>query len=186
MQGLLGQAGGAPQAPQGQQQSADDFGDPALVEAIDFMGERLYEDGLADEIAQTLEQSPTSMPKILAQIAYKLAQSADTETEGEIAEENLSILGMVALNEIMTLADAAGMPLEPADASAAMKEMVILFAQDNGIPADEISQALAGINNQEMAMAAQATPDDFDSQIPDEDSDVGDGIESEFGARQEA
>lgn len=174
MQGLLEQAAGPQESLDSVQQQASDpqdLGDPALTKAIYYVGQRLYDQDMATEIAKVLENAPTAMPKMLAGLAYKLAQAADTATEGEIMEENLSILGMLTLNEVVSVAEAAGMPIQASDASAAMKHMVIMFAEDNGIPADEIAGALAQVRDQDMAQAAMEAPDDLGDQLPDEMDD---------------
>ena len=57
--------------------------------------------------------------QMIAGLAYTLAEAADTATDGLIKEENLSILGMLTLNEVFTIAQTAGMPLADGDISAA-------------------------------------------------------------------
>ena len=133
MQGLLNQAGGEEQAPvqeamPAEETGGDEFQDPALQRAIAYVGDRLYgPDKVSEEIAKQLGQSDTPMPKMIAGLAYTLAEAADTATDGLIKEENLSILGMLTLNEVFTIAQTAGMPLADGDISAAMKQMKIMY-----------------------------------------------------------
>ena len=103
--------------------------DPALERAIEFMGTRLYDsdEELAIDIANQVGSSQVSMPLIMAKVAYALAQSADAETDGQILEENLSVLGMIALNEVFEIADRTGVPIKDGDVSSAFKHMVVLF-----------------------------------------------------------
>lgn len=179
MVGLLNQAGGQAPAPQDpnmraqnmEQGGGDDFQDPALQRAINYIGTRLYgEDKVSIEIAQKLDNAQVAMPKIIATIAYTLAQAADEATDGMILEENLSILGMLALNEIFTIAEQAGMPLESKDVSAAMKQMIVMYGQDNGLTQQEIevlAQNMAQIDDAQFAAEAAEMPDDFGDTIPD-------------------
>ena len=160
-------------------QEAEDasLDDPALRSAIDYLGSRLYEGDIAMDIAETLGQSPKAIPMLLAKTAYTLAENSDVETENEIKEENLSILGMVALNEVVTIATEAGVDVQSADVSAAFKQMVLMFAQDQGVPQEQINalaNALSGVNDQEFAAAAEQVPDEAFDALPDEDVPIGD------------
>jgi len=163
MVGLLNKAAGQEDQVNGQAADDEIENDGALADAIEYIGSRLYDENLAGEVARALDGAPKAMPKILAGIAYKLAQAADTETNGEVMEENLSILGMLALNEIITIAEASGMAISGATASAAMKQMVIMYAEDNGIPSDELAGLMANVSDQDVAMLADEAPDDLES-----------------------
>lgn len=177
MQGLLNQAGGAAQEPMPEEQlpadaeGGDDFQDPALQRAIAYVGDRLYgPDKLSEEIAKQMGQSDTAMPKMIAGLAYSLAEAADTATDGLIKEENLSILGMLTLNEVFTIAQTAGMPLKDGDVSAAMKQMIIMYGQENGLTPEELnvlSEGMAQVDDTQFADEASALPDDFGDSLPD-------------------
>ena len=111
----------------------------------------------------------------MATIAYKLAESSDADTDGEIKEENLSVLGMMALNEVLEIAEASGVQIGPSDASEAFKHMVIMFAQDQGLPEDQVqtlAAAMAEVNDQQLADAANEVPEEAFDELPDEDVPV--------------
>jgi len=150
----------------------DDFQDPALQKSIAYMGNRLYgQEKIAEDIAKTLGQSDLPMPEIVASTAYALAQAADEASDGMIREENLSILGILALNEVFTIAETAGMPLETKDVSVAMKQIVLMYGEDNGLSKEEIevlSQGMMQVDDAQLAQAAMELPDEFGDSIPDE------------------
>lgn len=185
MAGLLDQAGNQapeqqemppqPEQQDPQQQGGDDFQDPALQRAIAYVGDRLYgEDQVAQEVAQQLGGAEVSLPKIIATIAYTLAQAADEATDGLILEENLSILGMLCLNEIFTVANEAGMPVSDGDISAAMKQMIIMYGKDNGLTEEELnvlSQGMVQVDDAQFAQEALALPDSFGDAIPEDQGD---------------
>jgi hypothetical protein len=55
--------------------------------------------------------------------------------------------------------------------------MVIMFAQDQGLSPEEIGglkEAMARVDDAELAAEAEALPDDYDEMLPDEDVPVGD------------
>ena len=84
---------------------------------------------------------------------------------------------MVALNEVAEIAEQTGMQITPADVSAAFQEMVLIFAREQGLPKAQIETLAASmrqVDDAELAQGAQALPDNFDEQIPDEDVPVGD------------
>ena len=149
----------------------DDFQDPALQKSIAYIGDRLYgQEGLAEEIAKTLGQSTMPMPEIVASTAYALAQAADESSDGMVREENLSVLGILALNEVFTIAETAGMPLEVKDISAAMKRLVLMYGEDNGLSQEEIevlSQGMMQVDDTQLAQAAMELPDEFGESIPE-------------------
>jgi len=162
--------------------SSPSLDDPALESAINYMGKKLYTEDLAEDIASTFSQSDRAQPRLMAMAALKLAEASDAETDGDIKEENLSILGMMALNEVFTIAEQTGVQVSGADVSAAFKEMVIMFAEEQGLSAEEVASlkdAMAQVNDQELAAEAEALPDDYDESLPDEDVPVG---EAEMGA----
>ena len=146
--------------------------DPALESAMNYMGKKLYSEDLAESIASALGQSDSVQPRNMAMAAMRLAELSDAETDGDIKEENISILGMAALNEVATIAEAAGVNVTGADVSAAFQEMVIMFAEDQGLPPEEVANlrnAMAQVSDQELAAEAEALPDNFDEMIPDQD-----------------
>lgn len=153
----------------------DDFKDPALQKSIAYMGDRLYgQEKIAEDIAKTLGQSDLPMPEIVATTAYALAQSADEASDGMIREENLSVLGILALNEVFTIAETAGMPLETKDVSVAMKQLVLMYGEDNGLSQEEIdvlSQGMMQVDDAQLTQAAMELSDDFGDSIPDEIED---------------
>jgi hypothetical protein len=180
MQGLIEQAGSTQEemSPKEAMMSGSDpenMGDEALTKAIDFVGERLYQDDMATEIAKTFDGAPTAVPQMIAMLAYKLAQSADTKTGGEIREENLSVLGVLTLGEVLTVAEATGMQIDGATASKAMQEMVLIYAEDNGVDTTELAAAMGQVDDNEVDMVSEQLPDDFDTQldsIPDEEEEM--------------
>ena len=153
----------------------DDFKDPALQKSIAYIGDRLYgQEKIAEDIAKTLGQSDLPMPEIVATTAYALAQSADEASDGMIREENLSVLGILALNEVFTIAETAGMPLETKDVSVAMKQLVLMYGEDNGLSQEEIdvlSQGMMQVDDAQLTQAAMELSDDFGDSIPDEIED---------------
>jgi len=183
MKGLMEQAGSeekemSPEETMVASSDPEGLGDEALTKAIEFVGKRLYEDDMATQIAKTFDGAPTAVPQMIAMLAYKLAQSADTETGGEIREENLSVLGVMTLGEILTVAEATGMQVDGPTASKAMQEMILIYAEDNGVDPTELAAAMGQVDDNEVDMVADQLPDDFDTRldsVPDEDEEMEEG-----------
>lgn len=178
MAGLMQEVGQTAQQPKPQASASSiDPDDPALDQAIQYLGGRLYEEDIASQIANVTEKSPESQPQLLALIAYRLAESSDVETDGDIKEENLSVIAMVALNEVMEIAEQSGMQVSPEDAAIAFRHMVTMFAQEQGLDPEQVQQlatAMSEVDTSQLAMESDALPDDFADQIPDEDVPLGD------------
>ena len=178
MAGLMQGAAQPAQQPKSQSgASSIDPDDPALDQAIQYLGGRLYEEDIASQIANVTEKSRESQPQLLALIAYRLAESSDVETDGDIKEENLSVIAMVALNEVMEIAEQSGMTVGPEDAAIAFRHMVTMFAQEQGLDPEQVQQltaAMSEVDTSELTMEAQALPDNFADDLPDEDIPLGD------------
>lgn len=187
MRGLLEEVGtqevGSPQQEEAMA-IASDMGDPALAKAIDFLEKRIYEEGIDEQIASAFDDSPVPAPKNIAQVAYSLAEKADEVTGGEIEEENLAILGMISLNEVIEIAQAAGMKPSPGLPAEAMQELVLIFAKEHGLPEAELRQAMSQIDDEQLAAAAMEAPENLDEEISQEDSPVGENIESGLGGQR--
>ena len=156
MQGQMPQEEQMPQDPMMEEDDGiDPDSDPALQSAFDFLLERLYGDeGLAESIAETLGSGGRAAPRIYASAALKLAQSADQHTNGEIAEENLAMLGMFCLNEVFEIAEAAGIPAKATDISAAFKQMIVMYMSEQGVPVEEVTKAFSQVRDEDFAQFA--------------------------------
>jgi hypothetical protein len=166
-----------------------DADDPALDQAIQYLGGRLYEEDIASQIANVTEKSPESQPQLLALIAYRLAESSDVKTDGDIKEENLSVIAMVALNEVMEIAEQSGMQVSPEDAAIAFRHMVTMFAQEQGLDPEQVQQltaAMSEVDTSQLVMDADALPDDFADQISDEDMPAEAGADLQQPMAQDA
>lgn len=190
MAGLMQEVGQPTQEPEAQAAAPSmDADDPALDQAIQYLGGRLYEEDIASQIANVTEKSQESQPQLLALIAYRLAESSDVETDGDIKEENLSVIAMVALNEVMEIAEQSGMQVSPEDAAIAFRHMVTMFAQEQGLDPEQVQQltaAMSEVDTSQLAMDADALPDDFADQISDEDMPAEAGADLQQPMAQDA
>mgnify|MGYP001169024054 FL=1 len=175
MAGLMQDTGAPAQQPQPQEATANvslDPDDPALDQAVQYLGSRLYEEDIASKIATVTEGSRESQPQMLALIAYRLAESSDATTDGDIKEENLSVIAMVALNEVMEIAEQSGMEVGPEDAAIAFRHMVTLFAQEQGLNPEQVKQltaAMSEVDTSQLVAEMDNLPDNFADQLPDEE-----------------
>jgi len=135
----------------GAEQEAPIENDQALSAAVDIVGQELYAGETAVKIGEAFKKAGTVTPKMVAAMAYKLAQKADTETGGEILEENLAYLGVVTLSEILEIAGASDIDVNPEFVSKAMKQLVLVFVSDQGMDASALEQQFNNIDDKDFA-----------------------------------
>lgn len=155
-----------PQPPQGGGGNPD----AALQQALDHIAKVLYQDDAATKIAEVLRDMGNA-PQILAQIAYKTAQGADTATQGNVAEEDLAMLGAVALNEVLEIASEVGIDVTEALQSKVFKKMALIYAEDQGIDTAPIKKAFEKINDDEFGeFAKEAQNQELDEAAMEDDA----------------
>jgi hypothetical protein len=168
MSGILsqGQAEPAPQAQQqqepqesGLEEEVPESEDQALMAAYQWVHNKLYAEGVGDKISE-VAKSLEGIEGTLANIAYKLAQGADTATDGNIAEENLVPLGVFVLNEVFEIAEASGAKVGPEAVNSAFKKLIVLWLQDNGQDTTQLEQAMDQVGDADFAQVAnEAMPE---------------------------
>lgn len=157
--------------PEGEEiDESDPENDPNFVKAFNFVRKNLYEKGAADKLFTKISKAPEAKGE-LASFAYHLTQKADQVTGGNILDENLASLGILTLAEIMEIAEASGASIESADMAGAMKQMMIMYMEEQGMPVEQIKQVQASmnemkpehfeeVNNKVMEMAPDQIPDE--------------------------
>lgn len=139
-----------------EEEGMDPEQDEALKAALAYVNEQLYSKGIAENFAKVVAKGGRTLPKVFAGIAFKIAKAADAKTNGEIAEENLGILGMMTLAEVFEVAQAAGAEVNGEQISAAFKQMVIMFLEEQGMDTDEMAKSFASMKDGEFAQFADA------------------------------
>lgn len=128
--------------------------DPALEAALRYVESRLYDSDLSEKIGKTVSSS-SGNPMLLAETIYKLVQKADTETEGNVAEENLVYLAMRVMDEVMTIAEESGLQVSEELVSKVWKSLIEIFVKDQGIDPAEIKTAMSAVSDSDFASFAR-------------------------------
>jgi hypothetical protein len=165
MEGLLGQQAQGQQPPRQQggpipaedvmddQEEVPEEQDQALIAAYQWVHSQLYQGPVGEQIAEVVGSMPNPVAA-LSDISYKLTQAADTQTQGQIAEENLVPLAVFVMNEVLEMAEKAGATVSSADVSKIFKKMIITYLKDNGMDTTQIEQAMAAVDDNEFAAMA--------------------------------
>jgi len=153
MQGLLQQGVQPQEGPVEEEEGLAPEDDAALNAATDYVLETLYgENDLSADMAKRFANAKDGIsPKELAGIALKVSEAADAATNGEIADENLSMLGMFALSEVASIAEATGAQVTTEALNAALQQMIVMFLEDQGVDATPIAEAFAQVDDRELA-----------------------------------
>lgn len=150
------------QQPQAGQQPAPDDGsdenNPQFVEAVNVVKRSLYETGAADNVSEVMATSD-SPAEDAAMLAYELVVAADEMTEGAVPDELVVLLAATVLSEVVEIAEASGVQMQPADIAESMKLMILRYVGESGHDTTELQQAMDQVSPEqfnEMAMAEGA------------------------------
>lgn len=144
-----------PQAqPMPEDQESPDGGPPPesdenFVKAVNFARKVLYKDGGSDKINQIVQKMPNPSSH-LATLAYEISGQADAATGGMVMDENLVSLATMVLSDVFEIAEASGVPVEPAQMAEAFKSMALKYLQENGIPTEQIEKAMSQLGPEQF------------------------------------
>lgn len=131
-----------------------DENDPAFQQAMQYAMEALYDKGAAKDIAKQLKAAPSPVQGA-SDIAYEVTSVVDERTDGQVPDELIVLLGMKILEEVVEIADAAGMQLSPVDVADAFKQMLLRYLGEQGMDTTQLEQAMNSIDPQVFEQAAK-------------------------------
>ena len=131
-----------------------DEDNPAFQSAIAYAMEVLYDKGAAKDIAKQLKaaQSPVDGA---SDIAYEVVSVVDERTDGEVPDELIILLGMKILEEVVEIADAAGLEMSPVDVADAFKKMLLRYLGEQGMDTTQLEQAMNSVDPAVFEAAAK-------------------------------
>ena len=109
----------------------DDENNPAFKAAIDFAMKALYEKKAAFDVAKALKMSRDPV-EALANAAYEMTSIADEKTQGQVPDELLVLLASRILEEVATIAEAAGLDMKASVVAQALKQMILRYLGEQG------------------------------------------------------
>lgn len=142
----------------GEEQGQDDGLDennPAFQAAIQFAKKALYESKAANDVATALK-SASSPVEGLANTAYEITALADEQTDGQVPDELIVLLGITILQEVADIGEAAGVDVSPANLAEAFKQMLLRFLGEQGLDTTQLQQAMDQVDPAVFDKAAQA------------------------------
>jgi hypothetical protein len=131
-----------------------DEDDPAFQQAMQFAMEALYDKGAAKDIAKQLKSAPSPVEGA-SDIAYEVTSVVDERTGGEVPDELIVLMGMRILEEVVEIADAAGMQMSPVDIADAFKQMLLRYLGEQGMDTTQLQQSMDQIDPSLFEKAAQ-------------------------------
>jgi hypothetical protein len=169
MEGLIKkQMGGAPQgmgeqmpAGMGMAMEAEDQdeelneNDPAFQAALQLAMKAMYENNAAADIAQALKSAPNPVEG-LANTAYEITAVVDEQTDGQVPDELIVMLGITILQEVADIGEAAGVDVSAANVAEAFKQMLLRFLGEQGLDTTQLQQAMDQVDPSVFDKAANA------------------------------
>jgi hypothetical protein len=127
---------------------------PAFAAAMKYLMQVLYEKQAAKDVAQGLKAGSNPV-EALANTTYEIVAVVDERTDGEIPDELFGIFAARALEEVVEIAEAAGVQVDATTAAEAMREMILRYAAEQGHDTTQLQQAMQQVNPQELAQYAE-------------------------------
>jgi hypothetical protein len=135
----------APAAPDMSQDQGADESNPEFVKAFKLAMQALYADKAAKDVAKQMSHEPDKV-HALADIAYEITSVVDERTNGKVPRELIALLAMAILNEVVSIAEAANVDVQPADAAGAFKQMLLRFLGEQGVDTTQLQQSMDQID----------------------------------------
>lgn len=136
------------------EESGADESDPNFQQALNFAMEALYSKGAAKDVAKSLKAAQSPIDGV-ANVAYDVTSIVDERTDGSVPDELLMLLGMRVLEEVVEIADAAGLQMSPVDIASAFKQMTLRYLGEQGMDTSQLEQAMNNIDPSLFEKAAQ-------------------------------
>jgi hypothetical protein len=132
--------------------------DPTYRAALKYAMQALYKNGGAEGLAKVLRgaQEPS---KGLADAAYNIVSIVDEQTQGAIPDEMLAPFAVQILQEVVDIANSAGVQVRDEDIGLALKEMILRYLGENGVDTTQLQQAMDQVNPSDIV--AQASSGDM-------------------------
>lgn len=127
--------------------------DPGYNQAMEFAMDAMYGQGAAKDMAKSLKSGGNPVDS-LANTAYEVVSIVDERTDGAIPDELLVLFATRILEEVAEIAEAAGVPVQPADIALALKQMILRFLGEQGVDTTQLQQAMDQVNPEEFNQAA--------------------------------
>lgn len=124
-------------------------GQQILDLAVDALKEKLYDEDIADGIAQAIIGAPDPVTGLVDQ-ATMLLQMSDEATEGVIPDDMYLLFAMQVMTEVGEIAEAAGADVSGTVMAEAVKQFIVKTVQNLGGDTTEVEQALASLNMEEV------------------------------------
>jgi hypothetical protein len=123
--------------------------------AMQYAMEALYSNKAATDVAQALKAAPDPVEG-LANTAYEMTSVVDERTDGQVPDELIIPLAMQILEEVVEIAEAAGVEFQPSDVAGAFKQMLLRFLGEQGVDTTQLQQAMDQVDPEAFNQAAAA------------------------------
>ena len=131
-----------------------DENDPAFQDALNLAMEAMYGNGAAKDVAAQLKSSQSPVDGA-SDIAYEITSTVDERTDGKVPDELIILLGMKILEEVVEIADAAGITMSPVDIADAFKKMLLRYLGEQGMDTSQLEQAMNSVDPSVFEKAAK-------------------------------
>jgi hypothetical protein len=145
----------AEQMPEGMEQD-DGMGEdnPEYMQARELMLSKLYEEGAAEGIAQALQSAQSPVEGIVDQ-SMSLADAMEQATQGSVPDELVMMFVIDIVQEVVEIAQAAGMQVADRDIAEAIREVLAQVIENLGGDSSQIREEMGQMDPEQVGAAAR-------------------------------
>lgn len=124
--------------------------DPSYQQAVELAHKALYADGAAEDLAKAIRAADDPIDE-LANAAYEIVSMIDEKSP--VPDELLISFALEVMTEVAEVAQAAGIQIQGAQVSQAVKVMIKRYAAESGMDASQLEQAMGQVDDAQLGSA---------------------------------
>lgn len=142
---------------------ADDQAEPEVDEdpesdegyrsALELMLSKLYEEGVAEKLGQALSSAPDKVQGVVEQ-TVNLLDVMEQLTQGSVPDELVMAFVLEATQQVVEIAQAAGVQLSNADIAAAVREVMAQVMENLGADTTQLREEMGKVDPAEVGRVA--------------------------------
>lgn len=128
--------------------------DPKFLAALKFAMQALYDKDGAEGVAESLRSAKDPVEG-LSNVSYEIMSVIEERTQGAVPDEYFGLLAVRVLQEVADIAEAAQVPMQPADVAQALKQMILRYLGEQGYNTSQLQQEMDKVNPEMFNQVAQ-------------------------------
>lgn len=126
---------------------------PAYKQALEMMLSKLYEEGAAEALGQALTKAPDKVQGVIDQ-TISLLDVMEQVTQGSVPDELVMPFVLEATQQVMEIAQMAGVQLSNAEIATAIREILAQVMENLGADTTQLREEMGKVDPTEVGRMA--------------------------------